>query len=72
MASEFTAGPIYGNLELNQSVDSKKLDNIKSALIKITMKGSNDIISVSFSPDGSNISIGFSNGTIYFYQVCHY
>lgn len=68
MASNFTAGPIYGNLELNKSFESDMLNNIKSALIKINMKDS-DIISIAFSPDGSTISIGIASGTVYFYQV---
>lgn len=45
------------------------LDNTKSALFKIDLKDA-DIIGVSFSADGSNISLALSNGSIYFYQVC--
>lgn len=71
MASNFTAGPIYGNLELNESIEMDMMNSIKTALIKIKMNES-DIISVSFSPDGSNISIGLSSGTIYFYQVYNF
>ncbi|XP_026817328.1 enhancer of mRNA-decapping protein 4 homolog [Rhopalosiphum maidis] len=68
VASNFTAGPIYANVSLNKSMDKHLLNNIKSAVIKINLKEA-DIISLSFSPDGSNISLALSNGSIYFYQV---
>lgn len=45
------------------------LDNISKALIKIDLKDA-DIVYVSFSPNGSNIALALSNGSIYFYEVC--
>lgn len=51
-------------------MDKHVLNNIKNASIKINLKEA-DIISLSFSPDGSTISLALSNGSIYFYQVCN-
>ncbi|KAL5237019.1 hypothetical protein ACI65C_004429 [Semiaphis heraclei] len=68
IASNFTNGPIFSNINLNKSMDKNILSNISNAVIKISLKEA-DIISLSFSPDGSNISLALSNGSIYFYQV---
>jgi len=55
-------------MNLNKSMDKNILSNISNAVIKINLNEA-DIISLSFSPDGSNISLALSNGSIYFYQV---
>lgn len=68
IASNFTTGPVFSNMSLNKSMDKNVLNNITNAVIKINLKEA-DIISLSFSPDGSNISLALSNGSIYFYQV---
>lgn len=68
VASNFTSGPVFTNFSLNKSMDKHVLNNIKNASIKINLKEA-DIISLSFSPDGSTISLALSNGSIYFYQV---
>jgi len=70
MASNFTAGPVFSKINLNKSMDKNVLNNIKNAVIKINLQEA-DIINLSFSPDGSNISLALSNGSIYFYQVCN-
>lgn len=44
------------------------LNKVKSAVIKINLKES-EIVDISFSPDGSTISLALSNGSIFFYQV---
>lgn len=69
IASNLTVGPVYANFNLNKSLDKSVLNNIKSTLIKINSKEA-EIISTSFSPDGSNLAIALSNGSFYFYQVC--
>lgn len=46
------------------------LNNISKALIKIDLKDA-DIVYVSFSPNGSNIALALSNGSIFFYEVCY-
>jgi len=55
---------------LNKLLDKNVLNKISDAVIKINLKEA-DIISLSFSPDGSTISLALSNGSIYFYQVCN-
>lgn len=40
-------------------------------MIKINLIES-EIISISFSPDGTIISLALSNGSVYFYQVCDF
>lgn len=45
------------------------LNKVKSAVIKINLKES-EVVNISFSPDGSTISLALSNGSIFFYQVC--
>jgi len=51
-------------------MEKSVLNNIANAVIKINLKEA-DVISLSFSPDGSTISLALSNGSIYFYQVCN-
>ncbi|XP_025194256.1 enhancer of mRNA-decapping protein 4 [Melanaphis sacchari] len=68
VASNFTDGPVFANMSLNKSMDKHVLNNINNAVIKIDLKEA-DIISLSFSPDGSTISLALNNGSIYFYQV---
>ncbi|XP_029348674.1 enhancer of mRNA-decapping protein 4 isoform X1 [Acyrthosiphon pisum] len=68
VASSFTTGPVFSNINLNKSLDKNVLINISNVVIKINLKEA-DIISLSFSPDGSTISLALSNGSIYFYQV---
>lgn len=71
MASNFTGGPVYAKRELNKSADKNVLSEIMKTVIKIDVKDS-DIISVSFSPDGTNIALAVCNGSVYFYQVCNF
>lgn len=71
MASNFTSGPVYAKRELNKSADKNVLSEIMKTVIKIDVKDS-DIISVSFSPDGTNIALAVCNGSVYFYQVCNF
>ncbi|VVC44130.1 WD40/YVTN repeat-like-containing domain,Enhancer of mRNA-decapping protein 4, WD40 repeat region,WD40- [Cinara cedri] len=68
IASSQTAGPVYGNFDLNTTLDKNVLNTIKSSVIKFSLSDS-DVVSVSFSPDGSSIAIAFSNGSIFFYQI---
>lgn len=70
VVSNFTAGPVFSNINLNKSLDKNVLNNITNGVIKINLKGA-DIISLSFSPDGSTIALALNNGSIYFYQVCN-
>jgi len=72
MASTVTTGPVSSNFKLTNPNDSVIIESIKSTVIKIDLREDFDIISVSFSADGSNISLALSNGSIYFYQVCNF
>lgn len=73
MAINFTPGPVYSNFNLNEfrsefEFDQALENGLKRALIKIDL---NDFVAVdiSFSPNGSTISIALNSGSIYFYGV---
>lgn len=68
MISNYTPGPVYGNFDLNRNVDQNVFNCIQNSVIKLSLNDA-DIVGLSFSPDGSNISVALNNGSIYFYQV---
>jgi len=67
LAINFTSGPVYANSDLN-AFDQIVTNGIKNALIKIDLKDF-VVVDVSFSPNGSTVSIAMNNGSIYFYEV---
>lgn len=71
MASSITMGPVYSNFNLNKSTDKQFLNQIKNSVIKISLIES-EIVSTSFSPDGTIISVALNNGSVYFYKVCDF